>query len=158
MPLLLAVFVVMAPIPFELGPAWADFSRAPARHLIRTRVEVGTLGYDQGRKRLDFWLRRPVVSGEHDEEIAWADTRTCAAARTLLASMRDIPVPKFAPISTSEGPPVIVDGISYRLRTYSDQGTLTAETNLGTPLAAWVNRALATLNSCWVRTAPQRNR
>src|SRR5437764_4826526 len=115
--ILVAAFIAAAPIPVELGPAWAQFSRALARRLIKTDVEVGTLGYDSARKRPDFWLRRTVVRGvEHKTEVTWADTRTCAPARPLLASMRNIPVPKFAPIGTSKGPPVILDGIGYSLR------------------------------------------
>lgn len=157
MPALVAAFVVFAPLPVELGPAWAQFSRAPAGRLIRTEVEIGTLGYDSTRKRPDFWLRRTVVRGvEHKEEVTWADTRTCAAARPLVASMRQIPVPKFAPIGSSDGPPVIIDGIAYSLRTYSDEGTLTAETNLGTPLATWVEGALKVLDSCWAKATPHR--
>ena len=155
--ILVAAFIAAAPILVELGPAWAQFSRALARRLIKTDVEVGTLGYDSARKRLDFWLRRTVVRGvEHQEEVTWADSRTCPAARPLLASMRNIPVPKFAPIGSPGGAPVIIDGIAYSLRTYSDEGTLTAETNLGTPLAAWIEGALKVLDSCWTKATPHR--
>ena len=55
--------------------------------------------------------------------------------------MRGIPVPRFAPIGSSKGPPIVLDGVSYSLRTYSDDGTLTEETNVGTPLAAWIDGA-----------------
>lgn len=155
--MLVAAFVAVAPIPFELGPAWAQFSRAPAGRLIKTEVEVGTLGYDSARQRPDFWMRRTVVRGiEHKAEVTWTDTRTCAAERPLLASMRNIPVPKFAPIGSSKGPAVILGGIGYSLRTYSDEGTLTAETNLGTPLAAWIEGALTVLESCWTKATPHR--
>src|SRR4051794_1811299 len=154
---LVAASAALSQVPVELGFAWAQFSRAPAARLIRTEVEVGTLGYDSTRKRPDFWLRRTVVRGvEHKEEITWADSRTCAAARPVIASMREIPVPKFAPIGSSDGPPVILDGIAYSLRTYSDEGTLAAETNLGTPLAAWVEGALKALDSCWTKVQPRR--
>ena len=159
MTIILAAFVALVPIPLELGSAWAEFSRAPAGHLTKTKVEVGTLGYDRSRKRLDFWLRRTVVSGiERTEQVTWATTRTCAAARPALASMRDIPVPKFAPIGSSEGPPVVLDGIGYSLRSYSDQGTLTEETNVDTPLASWIEQTLKALDQCWTRVVPERTR
>ena len=159
MTLIIAALVAVSPIPSELGPAWAVFSQAPALRHTTTKVEVGTLGYDKGRGQLDFWLRRtvskPLGAGE---DVTWADTRSCAGARPLLASIRDIPVPKFAPIGSSGGAPVTVDGISYSLRTYSDEGHLTAETNIGTPLANWVEGALKTLSGCWTDRIPERAR
>jgi len=159
MTIILFALVAAAPIPSALGPAWAEFSRAPACCLTRTKVEVGTLGFDRDRHQLDFWLRRTVISGVKEKEvIGWADTRTCAAARPLLAGIRDIPVPKFAPIGTSSRSSVYIDGISFALRTYSDEGTLTAETNVNTPLASWIDSALKTLDSCWGDRVPERTR
>jgi hypothetical protein len=157
--ILLFALLASAPIPAELGPAWAEFSRVPSTRMMKTQIDVGTLGYDRGRKQLDFWLRRRVTSGtKQQEEVTWADTRTCPAARRLLASMRDIPVPKFAPVGSSKGPPVILDGVGYSLRTYSDQGMLTDGTNVGTPLAVWIDSALKTLRPCWTARIPERTR
>jgi len=156
---MLAVLLGLSPVPVELGSAWAEFRRAPATHLTKTKIEIGTIGYDRNRGHLDFWLRRTVVSGvKQKEEVTWADTRTCVIARPLIASMRDIPVPKFAPIGSSEGPPIVLDGVGYSLRTYSDQGTLTAETNVDTPLASWIEGALEALGSCWTSSVPRRTR
>jgi hypothetical protein len=158
MTLPLLLFLAAVPVPAGYGTPWAEFSRAPALRLIKTRVEVGTLGYDRNRKQLDFWLRRTIVrGGAQHEEVSWTDTRTCPAASSTLASMRNIPVPKFAPIGSSEGPPIVLDGIGYSLRTYSDQGELTAKTNVGTPLASWIELALKTLEPCWRRSAPARS-
>ena len=154
---MIATLLAAAPILSELGPSWAEFSRNPALRLTKTRVEVGTLGYDDARRHLDFWLRRTVTSGpEQQEATTWADTRTCPSSRALLASMRDIPVPKFAPIGSSDGPPMTLDGIGYALRTYSDEGTLKAETNVGTPLATWIEGALGSLEGCWSSQTPSR--
>jgi len=157
--MLLSAVLAVAPIPSNLGSAWAEFSRAPAARLTRTTVEVGTSGYDRQHAQLDFWLRRTVTRGiKQEEQIVWADTRTCARVRPLLASMRDIPVPKFAPIGSSKGPPVILDGIGYSLKAYSDDGMLTESTNIGTPLAEWIEAALKTLEPCWSSRVPQRTR
>lgn len=154
---LVAVFVSLAPIPVELGPAWASFTRAPANRLMRTEVDVGTLGFDSARNRPNFWLRRTIVRGvQHKEEVTWTDTESCAPARPLIASMRDIPVPKLAPVGSSKGPPIVLDGIAYSLRTDSDQGKLTMDTNIGTPLAGWIENALKVLDSCWTPATPQR--
>ena len=157
MTLLIAALLAAAPIPSELGPGWAEFSRSPSPSLTTTKVEVGTLGLDRERQQLDFWLRRTVTSGaEQREEVSWADTRSCAAARPLLASMREIPVPRFAPIGSSDGPPMTLDGTLYALRTYSDHGVLTAETNVNTPVAEWVEAALGALEGCWGGRVPER--
>jgi hypothetical protein len=157
MTILIATLLAAAPLSSAMGPAWAEFSRAPSRRATRTTVEVGTLGHDRNRQQLDFWLRRTVAAGpQQQEEVTWADTRTCAAARPLLASMRDIPVPRFAPIGSSEGPPMMLDGVQYALRTYSDHGMLTAQTNVNTPLATWVEGALAALDGCWTSRVPER--
>ncbi len=159
MTILIAALLAASPIPSQLGPSWAEFSRAPAARLTRIKVEVGTLGLDRDRQQLDFWLRRTVTSGVQErEEATWADTRNCPAARPLLASMRDIPVPRFAPVGSSEGPPITLDGVSYKLRTYSDHGMLTAETNVGTPVAAWIEGALSALETCWTNGVPERTR
>ncbi|HEX5238424.1 MAG TPA: hypothetical protein VFW39_08180 [Sphingomicrobium sp.] len=156
---LVSAFVAVAPVPFELGPAWAEFSREPAGRSTKTEIEVGTLGYDHARGQLDFWFRRTVTSGiKNEETVTWTDTRTCSAARPLLASIRDIPVPKFAPVGSSKGPPVMLDGVSYSLRTYSNQGLLTEQTNVGTPLATWVDAAVGILSQCWSTRVPQRTR
>jgi hypothetical protein len=159
MHILAAALLIASPVPPELGPAWAEFSRGDWGHGTHTEVEVGTLGFDKSRARLDFWLRRTVGGGVgRQEEVTWTETRTCGSARPLLASMRHIPVPKFAPIGSSKGPPIIVDGMSYALRTYSDDGMLSENTNLGTPLAAWIDGALATLEKCWSSRVPERTR
>jgi hypothetical protein len=153
--MLWVALAAVSPVPTELGPAWADISRAEYAHHITTNVKIGTLGYDRTQNRLDFWARR-VVTTLRGETVSWADTRTCATLRPALASMRAIPVPKFAPIGSPGGPPVILDGIGYSLRSYSDEGTLTAETNLGTPLAAWIDQTLGVLEGCWHSTLPKR--
>lgn len=154
-----AALLAAAPVPPELGSGWATFSRDDWGRQTKTRVEVGTIGFDRGARRLDFWLRRSMTRGVgHQEEVSWADTRTCAPARAVLASIRDIPVPRFAPVGTSKGPPLVTDGVAYALSTYSDDGGLSENTNLGTPLAAWIDGALATLDRCWSSRVPERTR
>lgn len=154
MPLLL-LSIVAATAPINLGPAWATISRRPALERVKTNVEIGTLGVDRERGQLDFWLRRTVTKSGKDD-ISWADSRTCAAVRPAIARMRDLPVPKFAPPGFSEGPPLVLDGVAYSLRTYSDEGELTAVTNVETPLAQWVEESFKALNSCWTSTVPKR--
>lgn len=141
----------------ELGPAWAEFSRSPALKREKTTVEIGTLGFDRARGELRFWLRR-TVSRHGKEQVMWADSGTCPALRAALAAMRDLPVSRFAPPGFSRGRSIIMDGIGYSLRSYSDEGSLTMNTNVGTPLASWVDNTLQALSPCWTATIPKRVR
>ena len=155
---LLLLLAAGANLPGALGEPWAVFSRAPALRPDATKVEVGTLGYDRARKQLDFWLRRTITGLGGTQRVTWTSTRACPAARPVLASMRNIPVPKFAPIGSSAGPPLVLDGVGYVLSTYSDEGKLTAATNVNTPLALWIEAALKRLDSCWSAVVPERTR
>lgn len=121
------------------------------------KVDVGTLGYDRSAQQLQFWLRRTITrDADQRQEVTWADTRTCASARPVLASIRDIPVPRFAPVGSSGTPALTLDGVSYTLCTYSDHGMLTAETNVNTPVATWIESAMRLLEGCWSSRVPTR--
>jgi hypothetical protein len=146
---------VLAAHPVDLGPAWAEFSRKPALKREKTVVGIGTLGFDRRRSQLDFWLRR-TVTANGIEKVAWADSRTCPAVRPMIAAMRELPVARFAPPGFSEGSPLIMDGVCYSLHSYSDDGSLTVSTNVGTPLASWVEASLERLGPCWTSTIPKR--
>ena len=152
---MLLVLAAASAVPVELGFAWAEFSRAEMLRHVTTRVEVGTLGYDRARDRPDFWVRRTVTT-LRGEQVSWIDARNCPAVRPALASMRSLPVPRFAPVGSSKGPPMYLDGNGYFLRSYSDDGMLTEETSLGTPLASWVEATLKALGPCWASTVPRR--
>lgn len=122
---------------------------------VETRVEIGTRGYDRDRGRLDFWMRRTVTTRDVPV-VTWADSRSCPAVWDVLVLMRELPVPRFAPIGVSAGPPMHLDGTIYTLRTYSEEGEIAVETNDGTPLAAWVEASLDSLEPCWGSAVPRR--
>jgi hypothetical protein len=155
MSLLLLLAAAASPIPSHLTTPWLEFSREPANASARTEIELGTIGFDPRRKQLELWARRTVRdrSGEH---VAWADSRTCPEMRAILARLRNVPVPRFAPLGVSAGPQLTVDGIGYSIRTYSDEGFLEAETNIGTPLAGWIEQSLDRLEGCWGSGVPPR--
>ena len=156
--LLQAAALSVAQIPPALGPSWAEFSEGHYAPNVNTKVEIGTLGYDRDKRQLEFWLRRTVAKRfGHEVGVSWTTTRNCPAARSILASMRDIPVPKFAPIGTSKGPPIMLDGPSYKLHSYSDEGSLTAEAYYDEAgLARWIKSSLAAVNNCWSSAVPER--
>ena len=144
-----------AALPASLGPAWAEFSSDPQLFSVETRVEIGTRGYDSERRQLDFWMRRTVTTRDVPV-VTWAESRSCPAVWDVLARMRDLPVPRFAPMGVTRGPQLPMDGTIFALRTYSDGGEIVVQTNEGTPLAEWVEASLAILEPCWGSTIPQR--
>jgi hypothetical protein len=154
MTLLLLPLAALASTPEELGPSWAEFSREPSMQHETTKVEIGTLGREQGG-RLAFWLRRTVTT-DQGVNVGWASSRTCPAVYPALVALRALPVPRFAPPGLSAGPPIVMDGISYSIRAWSDEGQIEAETNVGTSLAGWVEGTLASLRPCWTARLPQR--
>jgi hypothetical protein len=156
MPITLAILLAATtglPDLVNARPPWAQFSRAPGIRRETTKVEVGTLGYDEDAKHLDYWLRRTFTKGGVTT-ITWTTSRTCGSVRSVIASMRDVPSPKLAPPGYAAGAPVVLDGIDYTLRAPSEDGTLTTETNVETPLAQWVEASLKTLSACWTLKAP----
>ena len=153
----LLIAAAAPPLPSELAHAWAEFSRKPALQRIQSTVEIGTLGLDRRRNQLDFWLRRVrVVRGR--ETIGWTDSRTCPAVRPAIAALRQLPVPPVAPPGLSTGGDIILDGIGYSLRAPTDSGEITIRSNIGTPLADWIEATSKALEPCWRSTVPRRNR
>jgi hypothetical protein len=88
--------------------------------------------------------------------VAWAESRSCPAVWDVLARMRDLPVPRFAPMGVSGGPQLHMDGTIFTLRTYSDEGEIAVQSNEGTPLAEWIEASLEILEPCWGSAIPQR--
>lgn len=143
MPLLLAA---AAPLP----NAWAWFERAGALSHIVERVYIATAGADPATHRLEYRVRllRIDLRGRTQRRI---ESRTCPAIRPMLASLRDLPMPKPAPYGVGEdNRDIVVDGTAYLLHVPStfSNGGLTITSNVGSPLAGWVDGALKTLAAC----------
>ena len=146
-----------SPLPPQLGPAWGEFSRSPALQRTRTTVEIGTLGSDRRGGPLQYWLRRTVVE-RWVETVSWTDTRRCAAVRPALRAMAELAPPRFAPPGMGPAGPIVMDGVGYRLRAPSQYGGIAIDSNVGTPLAQWVDSTLGALRSCWTTKVPERAR
>lgn len=153
--LIIAASLTAAP-PFDLS--WIEFSRSPALNSATDRVELGTLGMDRNGKELLYWLRRSVTIRDQ-VTVTWVDSRTCPAVRGALVALQSLPMPRPAPYGLGgDNTDIILDGVSYSLRipaAYGRQGAqLMLSSNVGTPLAAWVEASFAALEPCWSPRPP----
>lgn len=157
----LALAAAQAAIPFELGPAWGEISRRPALRRVSDKVEIGTVGRDPRTKKLRYWLRHTRTEGG-SQRVRWANSANCPAVQTMLESVQELAVPKPAPPGLSEITSITLDGIGYSLRIPATFGgryaDMTVTSNIGTPLAYWVDDSLKRLEVCWTDQQPTRVR
>ena len=153
MSLSLLPLLAVAASPPPLPGTWATFTREGALSHQAITVEAATDGVDPGSKRLEYKLRRTERSLD-SVEVKWANSRRCPAIRPVLAGMRDLAPPRLSPPGIGDGPTeVILDGVFYSLSAPAGYGgaeaRVTVSSNVGTPLAAWVDKSLAALDRCW---------
>jgi hypothetical protein len=152
---LLLVLATAAAQP-DLPRQWAQFSRAGALSHVRETVDIAT-GNRSGSKEFPYTLRFTIRRLDGIPEISWADSTTCPAIPALMADMPNIKMPSPAPYGLPDQPLMItVDGATYTLSAPSSDsmGRLTISSNVGSPLAAWVDAAFVKLKPCWKPTAP----
>jgi hypothetical protein len=109
-----------------------------------------------------------LVSGDRNEakwptSVRWADGNACPALEPALEKLSQVVALKF----TGNGPDVetlTMDGVGYGLWA---RGTiypaekvdyrfdLTMQSNVGTPLAEWIEGTLKALDPCWNHTQPE---
>ena len=131
--------------------SWAKFSahQALSRHAID--VSIGTQ-ITAGEEI--YWFRRSVRKPGQKIETSQTDTRSCPRMLVVLRALRELPMPRpKLPFADNEPLVVTADGGEYSLTiSVGYPGAipqdLTLTSNVGTPLAAWVEDALATLDSC----------
>jgi hypothetical protein len=76
--------------------------------------------------------------------------------------MRKLEAPQPDPpgIDPNQQISITMDGVGYLLRapaTFGDKsGKLTMSSNIGTPLAEWVETSLKRLENCWADVQPKR--
>jgi hypothetical protein len=150
--LVLAAVVAQAPMPLQ----WAQFGRTVELKHISETVDIATgdpKGTHQFQYRLRFTRRAPKAA----IEIKWADSRSCPAVRSVIASMSHIAMPSPAPYGVPGEPTeVTVDGTDYFLTAPSsyNTGRVTITSNRDSPLSQWVDAALEQLAVCWKAAAP----
>lgn len=142
------------------SPPLLSFSAHPELRQVTTQVDVGFLATKSSPKH--YWFRKTVKPDNGQVvEVRWADTRTCAAGRSVLEDLAKMepPRPHIWGLDGDDDIIVTADGITYRLDTETTlpNGRMTVRTNIGTPLARWMDAAFAKLEGCWTATPPNRD-
>jgi hypothetical protein len=140
----------------NLPRQWAQFSRAGALSHVSETVDIAT-GDTAGSRTFRYTLRFTRRRGDGKPEISWADSATCPAIQAVIADMPNIKMPSPAPYGLPDQPLTItVDGTLYALSAPSsdNMGRLSISSNIGSPLAAWIDSAFPKLEPCWQATAP----
>ncbi|GAA0296848.1 hypothetical protein GCM10009087_03300 [Sphingomonas oligophenolica] len=138
------------PPPADNG--WARFSAHQARSRIAVDVAIGTTRSASGKPV--YWVRRTTKRPGQWAEVSRTDSVRCPAVLTMLRSMRDLPAPRPAPPLLDNADIVVTaDGTGYELHAPAaypgkGEGEMTLSSNIGTPLADWVERSLAALRPC----------
>lgn len=148
--IVLAAAVAQTPLPRQ----WAQFSRSGALSRVSETVDIAT-GEGKGTAQFPYKLRLTRSSPEGKIEIKWAESTTCPTVRSVIASMHDIAMPLPAPYGVpGESTEIIVDGAGYFLTAPSSyiMGKMTLTSNVGSPLAKWIDTALEQLAPCWTET------
>jgi hypothetical protein len=152
--MLIATLALLAAQPWPADDGWARFSAHQQLARIEVDVAIGTMPGPTSKGDLVYWVRRTTKRPDQWPEIARTDSIRCPAILAMVRSMRDIPAPRPVP-PMLDGADIVVtaDGVSYELQApaaYPGRGTgvMTISSNVGTPLAAWVEHSLAALGQC----------
>lgn len=100
----------------------------------------------------EYTLRLIIKNGDGSTDTRWATSRTCSGVRKVVDNLSSVPFPAIT--SPSDATELIIDGVTYSVifsARYGSQfsGPLELHSNIGTPLEAWVNNAIATAKPCW---------
>lgn len=138
--------LVLALVASATDEAWAEFSRADPLSQVNETVEVRSVP-----GRAEYQLTYTRQSKRKTETFTTTST-ICPYARPVIGSMRGLNMPPLAPFGVDGNRRGSVqDGAMYTLRapTDSSDGQITVSSNIGTPLAAWEDKALGALELCW---------
>ena len=129
---------------------WARFSAHHALSRLNIDVEIGFV-HGTGDEPV-YWIRRRIQRPRQKPQTSRVDTQSCPQMLTALKSLHDLPMPR-ANLLFLDPTYLIADGTGYSLTIpaaypSSPPGELTLNSNVGTPLADWIEDALATLDSC----------
>jgi hypothetical protein len=141
---------------------WLTFTREPVLERSVITVEVGPL---QNSKRERIYLFRRTIKHGGNVEVSWADTRTCPAASWVVEESIKVPppriqVPGVKDPAADDQITLTMDGVGYSLNSGARYGSRVSSTirftsNVGTPLAAWVEESLQKLAPCWSHSPRQ---
>jgi hypothetical protein len=158
---MLPLLVLMADIapPDAFLSSWAQFSRSRSLIYVIETVDVATVERGSANTfRYKLRLTRKNLKGAR--QVRYADSGNCPAIQNVIKSMKSLKMPAPAPYGWWDGPLRlrVQDGIGYSLSAPSSDsnGQMTISSNMGSPLAAWVDSALKKLEPCWI-AAPTHN-
>lgn len=94
--------------------------------------------------------------------LTWADSRTCSGLVDNVAAIEDLQLPTLSvPIFGSQDIPLLtLDGVNYELRSrmslwgYRGGYDALISSNVGTPLADWVENFRSMAEPCWTSDQP----
>ena len=150
--MLIAALALLASPPVPADDGWARFSAHHARSRVEIDVAIGTTRSDKGD--IIYWVRRTTKRPSQWAEVSRTDSVRCPAILAMLRSMRDLPAPRPAPPLLDNADIIVTaDGTTYALTAPAaypgkSAGEMTLSSNVGTPLADWVERSLAALSQC----------
>jgi hypothetical protein len=153
-----AVFGTPPPDPATFDKTvWGRFSRAIALRHTREEVAIAHERDDAQPTRPTVRLRLTVHEPGGQTTVYWADSRTCPVAQEIAERFLALPMPRPDPPRppSPEDSVIIMDGIGYAVTlpvgygrgSIADPATFTS--NVGTPLATWVEGSFAALRPCW---------
>lgn len=148
--MLIATLALQAAQPLPNDDGWARFSAH--RQLAHVEIDVAIGTVRSSKNEPIYWVRRSTRRPRQWVEVSSTDSVRCPAILAMVQSMRDLPAPRPAPPPPSDSSDIVAtaDGTGYELNapTASPGVEMTLSSNVGTPLADWVERSLAALGPC----------
>jgi len=147
--MIVAILLQAASLPALPADAWVRVSASVGSHRA-TIIDFITDPVDT--RDGEHTLRLITRTGDGSSISSWATSRTCRGVREAVEALGSIPFPAVP--SPRDGTEIIVDGVTYSVLFSArygtqDSGLLELRSNVGTPLAAWVNKMIATTKPCW---------
>ena len=108
-------------------------------------------------------VRRVSWSGTSQERVQWATTHECPKLQAVISRIETIPGPRVETtlIGPIVGGPPPVDGTIYGLWSAESAWTggaagysVEMSSNVGTPLAVWIEAARTATRNCWTDREP----
>lgn len=135
------------PLPRDV---WASVS-AHAALSRKSRVVEYIRDADDERDE-QYTLRLTIQQSDEPPIVMWASSRTCNGVREAVSRLQTVPFPHVE--MPRDDLIITTDGVGYVVQfnaTYGSdiEGPMTLHSNIGTPLANWVEGTFAVLRACW---------
>ncbi|VVT01432.1 conserved hypothetical protein [Erythrobacter sp. EC-HK427] len=131
-----------------------------ATGLATTQIEIGVL---PGSNQRHYWFRR-VESGQGEITVNWTDSQSCEGSRdTVVVAATQVSPPEVAvpgiPVTADGSVVITLDGVQYSFEARSHyagniSSSLRFTSNVGTPLADYVEDSILALEPCWSEDVP----